>query len=360
LAAVAAGEAPARNVILFGWDGAQRAHVLEALKRDELPTLKALQARGALVDIDVITGATDTKAGWTQILTGYHPKTTGVFSNGKYRDVPAGLSVFERLKARFGADRFVCVAVIGKSAHCGEIRAPFKKRLDAPAGKKKADADKAAGDKKAKKPRRKKPVGRIVTEDGVKYRVFGGSPYHTMHKVCDVWEYGLKEDRKVGARALALLAKYKDRPFFFFVHFAEVDHSGHRHGENSKAYNDALISNDTWTGRILAKLEELGLRARTTIYVTADHGFNEGQKNHKYAPYVFLGTDDPAVRRAGMRQDIAPTVLARFGLDVDAIEPKLDGEPLTRAATKPVKKAPASSARPKRKPARKKKPAAAQ
>ena len=54
--------------------------------------------------------------------------------------------------------------------------------------------------------------------------VFGGSPYYTMHQSCDVWEYGLAKDVKVGRRALELLETHKEQPFFFFVHFAEVDH----------------------------------------------------------------------------------------------------------------------------------------
>ncbi|NQT40574.1 MAG: alkaline phosphatase family protein, partial [Planctomycetes bacterium] len=280
LAEDTAREGPARNIILFGWDGAQREHVQQCLQRGELPTLRRLAEEGALVDVDVITGATDTKAGWSQILTGYHPQVTGVYSNGRYHDIPAGLSVFERLKEHFGPDQFVCVAVIGKSGHCGEIKPPSKKRLD---------------EKAPKKQPPKKRGGNIVEEDGVKYLVFGGSPYYTMHKSCEVWEYGLAKDVKVGTRALELLEKYKDKPFFFFVHFAEVDHSGHGHGENSKEYNDAIISNDLWTGKILAKLKELGLYDKTLVYVTADHGFDEGGKSHKYAPYVFLGTNDPKV-----------------------------------------------------------------
>ncbi len=336
-----AREGPARNVILFGWDGAQRNHVNECLERGELPTLKKLSEEGALVAVDVITGATDTKAGWTQILTGYHPEVTGVHSNGKFQDVPQGYSVFERLKAHFGADQFAAVAVIGKSGHCGEIRPPFKKRLD---GKGEAEGGPPApdeGKKKAKQPGAgKEKTGSVVEEDGVKYLVFKGSPYYTMHKSCDVWDYGLVQDEKVGTRALECLEKYKDKPFFFFVHFAEVDHSGHKHGENSKEYNDALISNDTWTGKIIAKLKELGLYDRTLVYVTADHGFNEDATNHSYAPHVFLGTNDPRVRREGMRQDITPTVLASFGLDLEKFEPKLDGEPMAAAAVKPVQKAP--------------------
>lgn len=336
-------QGPPRNIMLFGWDGAQRAHLKECLERGELPTLKKLSQEGALVDIDVITGATDTKAGWTQILTGYHPEVTGVYSNSRFRDVPKGLSVFERLKQHFGPDKFVAVAVIGKSGHCGEIRPPYKKRLDQKAQPAEAAAQEAELAKKvAKQPgARKLPEGKVVEENGVQYLVFEGSPYYTMHKSCDVWDYGLVKDEKVGTRTIELLEKYKDRPFFFFVHFAEVDHSGHQHGENSKEYNDALISNDHWTGKILAKLKELGLYDKTLVYITADHGFDEDRTSHRYAPYVFLGTNDPLVKRDGMRQDITPTILARFGLDLAKFEPKLDGEPLTQPATKPVLKAPA-------------------
>jgi len=41
-----------------------------------------------------------------------------------------------------------------------------------------------------------------------------------------------------------------------------------------------------------------------------------------------------------MRQDITPTVLERFGLDLGKFEPKLDGESLAAPAVKPVLKAP--------------------
>jgi hypothetical protein len=339
----ASREGPPRNIILFGWDGAQRAHVHECLERGELPTLKKLGEEGALVAVDVVNGATDTKAGWSQILTGHNPEVTGVYSNGRFRDIPEGLSVFERLKQHFGPDKFVCVAVIGKSGHCGEIRPPFKKPLEEV--EKEAAAEKPAQKKQAKQPGAgKQQQGKIVEENGVKYLVFEGSPYYTMHKSCEVWDYGLSLDEKVGTRAMELLEEYKDKPFFFFVHFAEVDHRGHKGGENSKDYNDALISNDTWTGKILAKLQELGLDDKTLVYVTADHGFDEDKGGHSYAPFVFLGTNDPKVKRDGMRQDVAPTILARFGLDLSKLDPPLDGEPLTQPATKPVLQAPEKKA----------------
>ena len=118
-----------QNVILIGWDAAQREHVEQCLARKELPSLQRLIDQGKYVKIDV-EGTTDTKAGWSQILTGYSPEVTGVYSNGRFLPVPKGLSIFERLENNFGADKFVTVAVIGKKQHCGEINPPQKIRLD--------------------------------------------------------------------------------------------------------------------------------------------------------------------------------------------------------------------------------------
>jgi hypothetical protein len=314
-----------RNIILVGWDGAQRNHIKECLGRNELPTLKKLSEEGAFVEIDV-EGTTDTKAGWSQILTGYYPTITGVYSNGRYQPVPKGLSIFERLEKHFGADDFVTVAVIGKKGHVGEINPPQKIRLDT----EESSTKKKAAEKEVQPGAGQKPAGWIIEEDGVKYRFVPGSPYYNMYTALEVWDFGLMEDEKVGTRAMELLEKYKDKPFFFFVHFASVDHQGHKFSENSKEYNGALISNDQWTGKIVQKLKDLGLYDKTLIYVTADHGFDEDKTSHSNAPYVFVATNDKKVMRNGLRQDVAPTILERFGLDLAKIEPPLNGVPLTK------------------------------
>jgi len=351
--------AMANNAILMGWDGAHRDHVKALLKDGKLPNLQKLIAQGTLVDVDVTSGATDTKAGWSQILTGYRPEVTGVYNNGRYRDIPAGYSIFERLRAQFGAERIATVATIGKKGHCGEVNAPFKRPYD-PA----KDEPAPAPEKKGKKGGRAKrqpgfkdaPLGRVVEEGGQKFRVFDGSPYYTMHNNVDEWHFALTEDEKVGDKALEMLDKYGRKPFFFFVHFAEVDHSGHRHGEKSKEYDEAIISGDRQLGRIVEKLQQLGVADRTLIYVTADHGFDIDGQGHRNAPHVFLGTNDKQVIRGGTRADIAPTILARLGVDLAKISPPLDGEPLTRPAAKPVAK-PAENPDLKAKPERKKTPA---
>jgi arylsulfatase A-like enzyme len=330
----------ANNAILVGWDAAHRDHVKALLKEGRLPNLQKLIDAGKLVDIDVTSGATDTKAGWSQILTGYRPEITGVYSNGRYRDIPAGYSIFERLRAQFGADQIATVATIGKRGHCGEIDAPFKRPYDPTKDDPAAQPAKKKGKKKpARQPGFKdKAKGKVVDENGKKYLVFEGSPYYTMHNNCDEWHFALTEDKKVGDKALEMLDKYGRKPFFFFVHFAEVDHSGHRHGEPSKEYNDAIISGDTQLGRIVEKLRQLGVADKTLIYVTADHGFDVGGHGHRAAPYVFLGTNDKQVMRNGCRADITPTILARLGVDLASIKPELSGESLAKPATKPIDK----------------------
>ncbi len=311
MSAVAGAEGriePTRNIILIGWDGAQRNHLYECLGRGTLPNLRKLASEGALVDIDIL-GVTDTKAGWTQILTGYNPVVTGVYSNSQYQPIPKGLTVFERLEKHFGSDNIITLAVIGKKGHV-DADPPKKVRI------KEGEKPKEAGTK-------------TIEDGGVKYQVTPGKPYYYTKDNIDLFENGLGLDEKVGTRVIELIEKHKDQWIFFFVHFAEVDHSGHKHGENSEEYTDALISNDFWVGKIMQKLKELDLYDKTLIYVTADHGFDEGKTSHKDAPYVFLATNDSKVIRRGERADITPTILQEFGLDLRKIKPPLDGKPLT-------------------------------
>lgn len=309
---------PPRNIILFGWDGAQRDHVKECLGRNELPNLQKLIDKGTFVDID-IEGKTDTKAGWSQILTGYYPEVTGVYSNKQYQPVPRDLSVFERLETHFGPDSFVTIAVIGKA---GNVGAAAPQKIEAP--------EDNSNSQSSTQNTKKLSAGTYWRENGMRYLMLPGQPYYFTQDRMDLFENGLKKNEKVGARAIELLEKYKDKPFFFFVHFADIDRAGHKHGENSKEYNDALISTDQWTGKIITKIKELGLDDQTQFYITSDHGFNEDKKNHSFAPYVFLATDNKKVNRKGRRQDIAPTILEAFNLNLSTLKPPLDGISLTQ------------------------------
>src|SRR4030042_1592483 len=61
---------PPRNVVLIGWDAAERSQVKESLSQGKLPNLQKLSSEGTMVAIDMLR-TTDTASGWTQTLTGY-------------------------------------------------------------------------------------------------------------------------------------------------------------------------------------------------------------------------------------------------------------------------------------------------
>ena len=170
-----ASERP-QNIILFGWDGAQRDHVAGSLDRGELPNLQKLIDEGKFVNID-IEGKTDTDAGWSQILSGYYPEVTGVYSNDQYQPIPEGLSIFERLKAHFGPDKFIAVALIADANNLG-IAGPTKTRIqeDKPGSQTKAEGGKTTPNQANAKKKRQQP-GSIMIEKDIKYLVIPGQPF---------------------------------------------------------------------------------------------------------------------------------------------------------------------------------------
>ncbi len=269
---------PEKNVILISWDGTQRAHLAELRDQGLLPNLEALAAEGAAMPMEVTDHATDTKAGHSQMLSGYGPRITGVYSNRRYRAIPDGLTIFERLKARFGQD-VATVAITGKRGNISEILENALPELDF-ALIRSADAE------------RNGPL---------------------MLRVLDALQG-------------------EGRPFFAFFHFSDPDHAGHTYGENSRAYSEAIQLCDRWLGEIVAKLKELGIYEETLIYISTDHGFDEGRKSHSNAPDIWFVTNDPQVTppEGGIanQRDIAPTILERFGFDLDSIEPPLPGRSL--------------------------------
>jgi hypothetical protein len=329
-----------KNIVVIGWDAAERSRTRELLDKGELPNLASLIREGKLLDIDVVSGATDTKAGWTQLLTGYVPEKTGVYNNGRYEPIPEGYTVFERLEKFFGPDNIDTVAVIGKRAHV-DNDAPYRrtfeewtKLVSTRLGK----VEKNLPAKIASELAVYREGGRIVEKDGRRIVEIPGKPWYRASRHFDLWVNGLEENEKVATRAIAELEKRRDRRFFFFIHFGEPDHRGHQFGENSQEYADGFKSDDKYSGWVINKLKALGLYDNTLIYIIADHGFDKDKKTHFYAPFVFAGTNDPTVARSeGTREDIAPTILKKFGLDLSRIEPKLDGYPFDIQA--PARKA---------------------
>ncbi len=72
----------------------------------------------------------------------------------------------------------------------------------------------------------------------------------------------------------AMLARLRTHPAHLtFLHLAAPDGAGHGSGFMSASYLDAVARTDRQVGRVLDAIESTpGLRARTTVVLTADHG----------------------------------------------------------------------------------------
>lgn len=273
-----------RNAILISWDGALREHVKANLSKGTLPNLARLVEHGSLVDIDVAGHQTDTKAGHAQLLTGYDPKLTGVYSNVNYRPIPLGFTVFERLRQTFGRNGITTVMLTGKDHNLGSQSANL---------------------------------------------VRGADPYYFSRSGISVWDGDQNRPaRVVGPKAVAYIDELAGKGrFFLFVHLPDVDAAGHTQGEGSADYDRALAECDRWLGAMLDQLSRRGIDDRTLVYVTADHGFDPGAKQHSSASHILLASNEAGLH-GGQQRDIAPTVLAGLGVEVAKITPALPGKPL--------------------------------
>lgn len=220
------------NILLVGWDGVQRNHLKDLIAAGSVPNLVALTNNGNLVAIDMVR-KTNTKPGWKKILTGYQAEMTGVYDNSRFRPIPSGYTILERMEMFLG-DGIFTASLFGKGEQTG-ARPP---------------------DPTAKRP-------------------FPGGPFFLTQSGIDLFENALW--KQVGPRALEVLDEHGQERFFMLVHFAQPDGSGHKFGENSVEYTNDIISNDVNLGLLLDKLNELGVRDNTLVYVTSDHGFDEGK-----------------------------------------------------------------------------------
>jgi hypothetical protein len=282
-----------RNVILIGWDGVQRNHLFELLNKGLLPSLQSFINNGTISNVTVSDHRTDTKSGWTQILTGYRWWRTGVYNNAYwFHSIPAGYTIPERVERYFGKDNVATAHITGKMGHM-EVQ--------------NGTSTTATG---------------LYTHEAI---------YANIPSQVDVCNVGDRNTSIVGPLALQFLENYSKRHFFAFFHFSDPDSAGHNTnsgGENSALYENAIIRCDNWTGQILNKLNVLNITQNTLVYLTADHGFDEGGYSHSNAPFISLATNDKRVNRNGDQVDVAPTIYYGLGMWGENFEPSLDGYPL--------------------------------
>lgn len=135
--------------------------------------------------------------------------------------------------------------------------------------------------------------------------------------------------KAVADEMIKLLDQHHDGPAFFYAHFLDTHYPywpGKKKGKGSfSRYLYALQYVDEQIGRIIARLEKLGVRDRSLIMVSADHGeaFGEHQSSGHAAtlyeevlrvPLVVQGPGVPHKNRgeAVGLIDLGPTILDLF------------------------------------------------
>lgn len=90
------------------------------------------------------------------------------------------------------------------------------------------------------------------------------------------------------------LKQLETKPTYAFIYFGEVDHVGHSIGWGTPEYQAAMTKTDERLGKILDKIEELGMKDDTVVYFSSDHGgsgkgHGEARLDHMEAPYLVVG-----------------------------------------------------------------------
>jgi len=275
------------QVIVVVWDGAQRNHVQEMLDSHALPNLEAMIGNGGLWRADMVIHTTACEVGdgdgyttmtcpaMAALVTGYGYPLNHCYSNGRCGTLADGTSIFERMKT-FDPD-----------IRTGMITSHSLTCWPSPV----LDAAAEALDVQ----------------------------YHDL----DV------SGNSTTIRGLQFVDAYRRDPFLLVLHYGGPDFQGHSRGENSEQYDTILMVNDGGLGRIRARLADLGMARSTILLVTADHGFEEGAKNH-----VGCLDDDRNLWIASSRAaaignlaapawqtSMAPTIFDLFGMSKDVLPP---------------------------------------
>jgi len=294
----------ADRVVLISWDGIRRDVLQELLQWQEigetpeacpsarhdpemptecngyltcLPNLCNFQ----IIDSAVTEGKPLTRPQHAQMLSGYGPLETGEITNAGTRGLPPGYTVYERIAAsrpevftvHIAGRKFVGMGIIRWAVKSGALKLDMRR---------------------------------------------GGRDNYT----------GINTTKRV-IEALDTIA---DSPFFLFIHYKAADVLGHKIGDGSNQYREAILQNDKQLGAVLQLLINRDLLPTTEVYVTTDHGFHG---------IFHVNAEDPAITQtwfASLRHDlglvhdsvldVTPTVLTTLGIPLDNVSPPYRGASL--------------------------------
>ncbi len=288
LVACGGGKRPGvENVVLISLDTTRADHLgCYGASTGATPHLDALAGRGVRF-ARAVSPVPITLPAHASMLTGMIPPVTGVHDNMNYRLRADVTTLAEMLGGRGMATAgFVSAFVLDHRFGLGQGFATFDDTFDNP----------------------------VRTDFGVERR-----------------------GEETAEHAVHWLRSHAARPFFLFVHLYDP-HAPYDPPEpfasrfDDDPYTGEIAAADAAAGKILAALDELGLRERTLVVVAGDHGEmlgDHGEPTHTYfvyekaleVPLIMAGPGIGAGRIVAPRVglvDIVPTVCGLLGLDPPA------------------------------------------
>ncbi|WP_175414737.1 alkaline phosphatase family protein [Nibricoccus aquaticus] len=147
---------------------------------------------------------------------------------------------------------------------------------------------------------------------------------------------------EVTAAATKIIEAHK--PTVIFVHYAEVDSTGHAKGWGSKEQFDKIEETDGELAQLFASLERAGIRQSTVVILSADHGgagLSHGPDDARSRHIPWIATGPGVVKNSDLTQnaalevnteDTCATALWLLGIPVP---PYFDGKPVLAAFETP-------------------------
>jgi predicted AlkP superfamily pyrophosphatase or phosphodiesterase len=257
VAAVAArGAEPDRHVVILSIDGLA-SYLLDDVKAP-LPNIRQLAKSGAVAAGGMtVSNPSVTWPNHTSLVTGSRPELHGVLANGVL--VRGGIGLPTTVDPRKDKHELVRVPTIYDAAHAAglstaEVNWPCTRGA------------KTLGDSFP-------DVPDAVTHCTPRLRKelvsLGLLPDETDKRFMDL---GIVTRDYVWTEAACHVIRQR-RPNLLLLHLLNVDSTHHAHGAQSGPGYTSNAYADMCVGRVLAALDDAGIRERSTIFIVADHGF---------------------------------------------------------------------------------------
>ena len=248
-----------RYVVVISIDGEPADYLWD--EQIPLPTIRSLARQGVWSDAMVPSTPTKTWANHTSLVTGVHPGTHRVFTNGLFAEVDGKKMVYRNDRDRAALSTYPTIYDRAYEAglRTAGVNWPVTRNAE------------TLHDNFPDAPNSIQNMTPRLRADLIDRGLLRASPDTTFRHASPAGA-----DHTWTATATHLIRSRT--PNLLLFHLLNVDTMHHRHGAPSWPGFTALAYADTQVKRILEALEAAGVREQTTVFVVSDHGFMNVEK----------------------------------------------------------------------------------